>query len=746
MGNIASPEPMPAKAAARLWQHRLLQLVLPLTTSAIFTAAALLFWVQPMVGKLVLPLLGGTPAVWAATLLFFQTALLLGYLYAHALGSVLPLRSQLLAHMCVLLLAALTLPIAIPAGVQPPTDSMPVLWLFGLFAITVGAPYTALAATSPLLQRWFSMSGHAAASNPYQLYVASNVGSLVGLLGYPLLVEPLAGASFQTVLWSVGFMLLVLMIGCGALALQAQPQTTNEATGAETASVTGFERFRWVALAFVPSSLLLGVTTHITTDIVAMPLLWAIPLALYLVSFIVAFADRRLVSRPTLLRLEALAIVVLATLMWFMGATFLGLVIGLLAFLVIAIARHAELVETRPPSAKLTEFYLWMSFGGALGGVFNAIVAPLAFDTVAEYPLTLAAAAFTRLLMVPASERWSFKPVDFVLPALAVLALTSMHYFSYDVSQFPALIMVGTICLTAILVYTFQDKPWRFALGVCCMLALLVGRFDSALVYQARSFFGTHRIHIQTSSNLAILAHGTTIHGAQQIGEERPTPLTYYAQEGPMGQALLALRPLSSNFRIGVVGMGSGASACHATQGDTWTFYEIDPLVISIARDHGMFRFLRDCTPNARIVTGDARLSLAGEPDAAFDILILDAFSSDSIPTHLMTREALELARAKLAPDGVILFNISNRYLMLEQVVANTAQAAGLAGITQFFKASPEQAARMISTSRWVALSNNKATLARIAANGKWQPLKTDPRSPVWTDDYSSLMGVISFK
>jgi hypothetical protein len=737
---------MPAKATARRWQDRLLQVVLPLTTSAIFTAAALLFWVQPMVGKLVLPLLGGTPAVWAATLLFFQTALLLGYLYAHALGSLLPLRSQLLVHMCILLLAALTLPISIPAGVQPPTETMPVLWLFGLFATTVGVPYTALAATSPLLQRWFSMSGHTAASNPYQLYVASNAGSLVGLLGYPLLVEPLAGASLQTVLWSLGFFLLVLMIACSTLALQARPQTSERQTQADSAPITGFDRFRWVALSFVPSSLLLGVTTHITTDIVAMPLLWAIPLALYLVSFIVAFANRPLVSRPTLLRLETLAIVVLATLMWFLGATFLGLVIGLFAFLVIAIARHAELVETRPPAERLTEFYLWMAFGGALGGVFNAIVAPLAFNTVAEYPLTLAAAAFTRLLMVPPSERWSLGPGDFVLPALAALALTFMHFYSYDVSQFPALVMLAAICLTSILVYTFQQKPWRFALGVSCMLALLVGRFDSALVYQDRSFFGTHRIYVQAGSNLAILAHGTTIHGAQHIGEKRPTPLTYYAKEGPMGQALLALQPLSQSFRVGVVGMGSGAAACYAAPGDTWTFYEIDPLVVSIARDHGMFRFLRDCTPNARIVTGDARLSLASEPDQAFDILILDAFSSDSIPTHLMTREALELARTKLAPDGVILFNISNRYLMLEQVVANTAQAAGLTGITQFFKASPEQAARMISTSRWVALSTNEAALERIAANGKWQPLRPDPESPMWTDDYSSLMGVVSFR
>jgi hypothetical protein len=746
MGNIASPEPMPAKSSARQIPERLLEIIFPLATSAIFTAAALLFWVQPMVGKLVLPLMGGTPAVWAATLLFFQTALLLGYLYAHAIGHFLPLRAQVIVHMGVLLLATLALPIGIPAGIQPPADSMPVLWLFGLFAATVGAPYTALAATSPLLQRWFSMSGHPAAANPYQLYVASNVGSLVGLLGYPLLIEPLAGTSLQTVLWSTGFLVLALMIGFAALALQVRPQTAQAQANTSTARITAFDRFRWVALSFVPSSLLLGVTTHITTDIAAMPLLWAFPLALYLLTFIIAFADRPLISRPILLKVETLAIVLLAAMMWFKVATAVGLAVSLFAFFVIALMRHSDLVETKPPAGNLTEFYLWMSFGGALGGVFNAIVAPIAFDTVAEYPLTLAAAAFTRLLMVPASERWSFSRYDFVLPAVTVLAVASMHVFSYDFSQLPLIVMALAIGLMSFAVYVFQDRPWRFALGLSCVLALLIGRFDSALMYQARSFFGTYRVHLQTDINQIILSHGTTIHGAQRIGEARPTPLTYYAKEGPMGQALIALRGLSPSLRFGVVGMGSGASACYSTPTDTWTFYEIDPLVVTIARDHGTFRFLSECTPNARIVTGDARLSLVNEPNAAFDILILDAFSSDAIPTHLMTREALELARAKLAPDGVILFNISNRYLKLEPVVANTARAAGLSGISQLFQASEEQSEQMITSSHWIALSNNKAALARIAENGKWQTLKPDPTSPVWTDDYSSLMGVVSIK
>lgn len=746
MGNIASPEPMPSRSIARALPDRLLELVFPLTTSAIFTAAALLFWVQPMFGKLVLPLMGGTPAVWAATLLFFQTALLAGYLYAHALGRYLPLRAQLLVHMCVLLLATFALPVGIPSGIQPPADSMPVFWLFGLFTVTVGAPYTAVAATSPLLQRWFSMSGHPAAANPYQLYVASNIGSLVGLLGYPLLVEPVAGASLQTILWSAGFLLLILMIGLGALALQTRGRdaTTQEAVASTT--VTTFDRFRWVALSFVPSSLLLGVTTHITTDIAAMPLLWALPLALYLLTFIVAFADKPLISRPILLKAETISLVLLASVLWFKDANAAGLAVSLFAFFVIALARHGELVLTKPPAGNLTEFYLWMSLGGALGGLFNAIVAPMAFDTIAEYPLTLAAAAFTRLLMVPAADRWKLATGDFLLPALAVIAVVAMHMLSFDIAQTPAITVALVIAALGVAVYSFHGQAWRFALGLASILALLLGKFDSTLLHEERSFFGAYRIFSVPETNQLILSHGSTIHGAQNVGEAHPTPLTYYAKEGPLGQALTALRPNAPSLHFGVVGMGTGASACYATAGDTWTFYEIDPLVVSLARDHGAFRFLRDCTPNARIVTGDARLSLAAEPDAIFDVLILDAFSSDSIPTHLMTRQALQLARAKLAPDGVILFNISNRYLKLEPVVANTARAAGLTGITQFFRSTEEQAKHMITSSHWIALSNSPEKLSRIAANGKWRPLEPDATTPVWTDDYSSLIGVISFK
>lgn len=743
MGDIASPKSVSAKSIPFTTHQRLIACTFPVVTAAIFTAATLLFWVQPMFGKLVLPLLGGTPAVWTAALLFFQTALLLGYLYAHILGSCLSLRAQISVHIAVLLASTMMLPVGISVDTIPPQGTMPVFWLVGLFAMTVGFPYTAIAATSPLLQRWFSFSSHASAANPYQLYAASNAGSLLGLLGYPLLVEPLAGTALQTLLWSAGFVFLIgLIVLSGLSFLPTASGIITSASGSATPST--FDRFRWVALAFVPSSLLLGVTTHITTDIAAMPLLWAVPLALYLITFIIAFSPQANIPRALLLKAEALSLVILAAMMWFDGSNAAGLVISLVAFFVIALARHAELVAIKPDAEKLTEFYLWMSAGGALGGIFNAIMAPELFDRITEYPLTLVAAGFTRVLLVPASERFKLHIYDFALLGIAISAAIGLRVSHTNAGDIPLAVVVVAITALALLVYRFQDHAWRFAFGLTAMLILLHGKYDGNTITEVRSFFGAYRIYEQPSTGHIILSHGTTIHGAQTKHETRPSPLTYYAAEGPLGQAIQALQPTKSSLRFGVVGMGAGASACYTRNADLWTFFEIDPMVVSLAKDHGAFRFLKDCTPQARIVVGDARLSLGKEARGAFDVLIMDAFSSDSIPTHLMTREALALARTKLASGGVILFNISNRYLKLEPVVANTARAAGLTGLSQMFYVNEQQARNLVTSSHWIALSDDSATLARIAETGNWKPLQPDVRSTMWTDDYSSLLGVVS--
>ena len=728
-----------------------MNLVVPIVTAATFTAATLLFWVQPMFGKMVLPLLGGTPAVWTTALLFFQTALLLGYLYAHTIGTRLTLRAQIAVHVAVLIGATFVLPLAIPAGTIPPAGEMPTYWLIGLFSVTVGLPYTIIAATSPLLQRWFSLSGHAAASNPYQLYVASNAGSLLGLLGYPLIIEPFAGVTSQSTLWSEGFFVLIALIAVSGIALlrvaaQAPAQTAKPDAAAQT-KPTSFERFRWVALAFVPSSLLLGVTTHITTDIAAMPLLWAAPLALYLVTFIFAFAQRQVIARPVLFKAEALALVMLAAMMWFDGSNLAGLSVHLIAFFVIALARHTELASSKPDAKQLTEFYLWMSSGGALGGVFNAVIAPELFSGILEYPITLVAAGFTRVLFLPPAERLRLNRLDLALPLAAVIGAVLLRLLEVNASDIPVFVMVAVLSPLCLLVYHFQERSLRFAFALAAMFVLLHARHDANILTEARSFFGAYRIYTTSDHQHLILSHGTTIHGAQATAPaKRREPLTYYAVEGPLGQAINALQSAHPSLRFGVIGLGAGATTCYSRAGDLWTLYEIDPLVVKLAKDHGAFTFLKDCAPNARIVIGDARLSLAREANGSFDVLVLDAFSSDSIPTHLMTREAMSMLRSKLTPGGMIIFNISNRYLKLEPIVAQTARAAGLTGISQIFKANAAQAKRLISSSHWIALSPDPNALTPLSHTGLWRPLTPDQKSALWTDDYSNLLGAIDIK
>ena len=743
MSDVTSQEAFQANTP----EGALARLALPVVTAAIFAASTLLFWVQPMFGKMVLPLLGGTPAVWTTALLFFQTALLLGYLYAHALGSRLKLRSQVAIHVAVLALATLALPIVVPEGVMPPAGQMPAYWLIGLFAMTVGIPYTAVAATSPLLQRWFALSGHPAARDPYHLYVASNAGSLLGLLGYPLLIEPLAGVSTQTTLWSSGFLLLIALIALSGIALRTGSGTAvTERAEAPRSTVTAGQRIAWTALAFVPSSLLLGVTSHITTDIAAMPLLWAAPLALYLVTFILAFARSPVISRPILLKAEAFALVMLAAMMWFDGSNLLGLAIHLAAFFIIALSRHSELADTRPSADNLTEFYLWLSFGGALGGVFNAVIAPELFSRILEYPITLVAAGFTRVLL----DRTSLLKLtryDLMLPCAAAVGALVMHLSNIDAADIPTTALVLVLSPLCLLVYHFQDRPARFAFGLAAMFLLLHARQDASTLHEARSFFGAYRIFTTDDGQNLILAHGTTIHGAQgRDPARRHDPLTYYASEGPLGQAIRSMQATHNHLRYGVIGLGVGASACYSRPADSWTLFEIDPLVVELARDHGAFSYVRDCVPNARIVIGDARQSLKREPEKAYDILILDAFSSDSIPTHLMTSEAMKLVRSKLAPEGIVVFNISNRYLRLETTVANAAATAGLSGYVQTFHVNAAQKRDLKTSSQWIVLTADPAATQALAVSGKWQPLRPDPATAVWTDDYSNLLGVIALK
>jgi spermidine synthase len=726
-------------------------IALPVVAVAIFTAAALLFCVQPMFGKMALPLLGGSSAVWTALLLFFQTALLLGYLYAHALGTLLPTRLQICVHLVVVALAALALPVAIPDGSIPDGNEAPVVWLIAILTVAVGVPYTVIAATSPLLQRWFAQSGHKSASDPYYLYVASNAGSLIGLLGYPLVMEPLVGVSAQSTLWTTGYLLLVVMMAASAIVIWRLAPTGTEARvrkeAAAPARITNFDRFRWMALAFVPSSLLLGVTTHITSDIAAVPLLWAVPLALYLVTFMFAFAQKRLIGQAIMLKAENIAFVMLCAFMWFGSLGIVELVVHLLAFFIIALARHGALADTRPDASRLTEFYLWMSAGGALGGVFNAVIAPHVFTTVLEYPVMIAAAAATRLL-VPGGASSRFNLTDLAVPAIAAVGIAGFWLSGQRAEGLSNVVVLVIVVPLALATYHLRARTFGFALGVASMFVLAqAARHNSSVLMENRSFFGAYRVQTTSDGKYVLFRHGTTLHGAQSTDPaRRHEALSYYSAIGPFGRGLTALEAARPQLRVGLIGLGSGTSVCYARPADTWTLYEIDPLVVHIARDSGAFSFIKDCAPDARVVVGDARLSLDREPDGAFDVLVLDAFSSDAIPIHLITREALSLARKKLAPGGVIFANISNRYLRREPVLANSAQSAGLVGIAQYFRGPKPTKEEPASASHWVAMAVDRKDLADVEQTGGWHSLAPDPDTQPWTDDYSNLLAVIALK
>ncbi len=724
----------------------------------ICTSAALLFLVQPMFARMALPLLGGSPAVWNTAMVFFQSALLAGYAYAHGGAARLGVRRQAWLHLVVLLLPLAVLPIAIPGGWSPPTSGNPSWWLLGLMTVAVGLPFFAVSATSPLLQQWFAATGHRQAGDPYFLYAASNIGSMVALLSYPLFVEPHFHLAQQSHYWTWGYGLLVLLIaGCAAWLWRPGNGGAARVAGASAAiprtseKLTMQRRLHWVLLAFVPSSLMLGVTTYLSSDIAVVPLLWVIPLAIYLLSFILVFARREIIPRMLLTRAFPILLVALVMLFNMQAAEPIAglMLLHLGTFFVAAMLCHGRLAADRPSAAHLTQFYLWMSVGGVLGGMFNALVAPMIFDSIAEYPLVLMLACVAGLraegaAAVPAPVKDWVWPVVLGAAATALVMLVQGSRFRTDAA------ITGLLFgIPALVCYFFSRRPLRFALGIGAIL--LAGSFfqreKGTLLYAERSFFGVTRVMLDPTGRYHLLIHGLTLHGRQSLDPaRRDEPLTYYSRSGPAGE-VLALYGREARERIGAVGLGSGSLASYAQPGQSWIYYEIDPVVLKLAGDPRYFTFLHDSAAPPRVVLGDARLSLVAEPDAGFDLLLLDAFSSDAIPVHLVTREALALYLRKLAPGGRLAFHISNLHLDLEPVFANLARDAGLACLLRDDTViSPEEYAAGKSPSVWLVMARTPEDLAKLARDSRWQPARGNDRQAVWTDDYSSLLSVFRWR
>jgi hypothetical protein len=732
---------------------------------ALLLGAALIFLLEPMVGKFMLPSLGSTPEVWTTTVLFFQLALLGGYAYAHVTSRLAP-RRQALLQLGLLAVAALVLPIGVPDA-RPPESGNPIPWLLGVLAVTAGPPFVVLAANGPMLQRWLAGTRHRAGRDPYFLFAASNGGSLLGLLAYPLLVERELTLDGQGELWAIGYGLAALLVLASAVALWRAPAAGDAAAPGEASAPAASQpldwprRMRWLAFAAIPSSLMLGTTTYLTRDLSPVPLLWVVPLALYLVTLIVAFAPGAKTDRLILWSrriLPGVAILVAYTLA--IGAQqplFAIAAIHLVGLVVAGLLCHARLADDRPGAGHLTEYYLWIALGGALGGAFNAIVAPVAFPGLVEYPLALVAACLLRpappktrpdlLEFFTRSERPT-RWMDLAIPALVGIVIAGAMLAAREDDGGVPLEVRGAIIGVALGMVVTSRRPVRFALALgAILLAAQAGAVPGEKILERdRSFFGIYRVVESEDGKVHDLYDGSTLHGSQRLEPGpggRPDPLTYYSRVGPAGQAIAGL-PREATRRIAAVGLGAGALACNTGAGSAFTFFEIDPTVARIARDPGHFTYLRDCgRPPVEI--GDGRRSLDRHRGPRFSLIALDAFNSDAIPVHLVTREAIELYLSRVVPRGALLLHLSNRYADLEPVMGNLARDLTLTCRIQRHKVTEAQQDHGYTDSTWALLAREPAHLGALAADRRWKTCADDPSARTWTDDYSNLLGIVDW-
>ncbi len=687
-----------------------------LFAAAVAVSAALLFVIQPLFAKLLLPRLGGAPAVWIVCATFYQLAVLVGYVYAHLLSRLPPGR-QAVIHLALLTAGLLFLPPTLQSTVPP---HEPITWLLARLAVGVGPLVVLLSATAPLLTSWF---GRPSSVDPAFLYATSNAGSLVGLLAYPLAIEPLLSLGGQRLGWSVAYGLFVLVAAACAFGVRRAPPAPLPPSAPPTVA----HRLRWLLLAFVPSSLYLGFTTWVTTDLAAVPLLWVLPLTVYLGSFIAAFARRPFPARRILLlRLQPLALFAIAIEAYVSRGDVRGwtLVAHFVVLVLSCFVCHRELAEARPAADRLTEYYVWVAVGGVLGGLFVGVLAPRLFQSPAEYPLALVLTALCR----PATNggrRW----LDVVLPLLAMVFLLEL---ARRVSAPAALALAGVL-----VALPFVMAPrFRLTAGVAAMMiaAALHARGHRQTLFADRTFFGVHRV--RQEGDLHLLLHGDTWHGLQSWTRKRE-PLGYHSRSSPVGE-LLSAEGLQQVAHVGIVGLGAGALAAYGHTGQRFTFFELDPLVETIARDQSLFTYLRDCAADVRVVLGDARLSLESAK-AKYDLIVLDAFSSDSVPVHLMTTQAVDLYLSRLTPGGLLVFNVSNRYVRLAPVLAAVARALGASAwmASDLEVPTAEQKAGKLP-SEWLVVARSWNPSAR------WTPLTSDVRA--WTDQFSNLAGALGLR
>ncbi len=752
-----------------------LKLYIPVYALTLLVSATLLFSVQPLFSKMILPLLGGTPQVWNTAMLFFQVCLLGGYAYAHGTTRFLSVRVQASLHVVLLAIFTIVLPIAIPEGWSPPVDRDPTLWQLSLMAVAVGGPFFVLAGSAPMLQRWFAQTDHPHADNPYFLYGASNLGSMTSLLAYPFIIEPFLNLGSQSLTWSWGYYALIALVGlCGLLVWSTQKVQTATALSQSTKAkakaaheiITWGRRGRWLFLAFVPSSLMLGVTTFITTDIASVPLIWILPLALYVGTFIIVFADKPVISlRASTRGFEIMLIVVMAQLIAFNSLPlhpFILMAVHFCLFFFAALMAHSALVKAKPAAAHLTEFYLIMALGGALGGFFNAIIAPNFFVIPLEYGLVLILATFIRYSDegVQSFKNWYGDVIDhfkvnrsdafFTRGSLLIGMIAVAAVFASGIPNHRLYIAVAVIIAAGLLF--FIKQRWTFAL-LCLFLFLVFPpgyqwgyrQFEDILL-RDRNFFGVMRV-IDTANAERILLHGTTNHGAQALEEKyKLTPLSYYSTQSPIHDAFQVLNAKGGQQDVAVIGLGIGVTACFSKDGRHFNFYEIDKDIANIAENPELFTYLSDCGSPYEIILGDGRLQIQNAEDGHYDMIVIDAFSSDNIPIHLLTAEAIEGYMRAVQEDGFLIFNISNNYLDLEPVLGETAASIGLNAYAHITDGGKIEGTELsYYPAHFLVISKTQKVFDTLAEQGWSQAQKREGVRP-WSDQYSNILSIMGNK
>ena len=800
--------------------------MLALFSAAIFVSAFLLFMVQPMAAKGILPLLGGSPAVWNTCMVFFQALLLAGYGYAHILTRLRDRRAQIAIHICIIIGAGLLLPIAVPSGWSPPKEGAENIWLLKLLAVMVGGPFFLLATTGPLVQSWFAATGHKSSSDPYFLYAASNAGSFLGLLGYPLVIEPLMGLRVQGWAWSAGFAVLApLLIACGIFAARRSAAAISAGTAPAIPDapevLTWRRRLWWIFLAFVPSSLVIGTTQYLSTDIAAIPLLWVVPLSIYLLTFIIAFSKRELVPARSLAKILPFVVIAIAVASMLKARHPVSVLIAMhvITLFLGATLCHKRLADDRPHVSRLTEFYLWISVGGVLGGIFNALIAPVAFNDVVEYPLAIGLACLARygLTSRQSSGQIQWKYVwtagamaticavlfsqaipgvfgtGLVLSVVGALLIGAMLQVVERVSSRrsgeeqtrrragvvidivaaggiialawfgTALVEIGSgkagfesphrywlnlvrIGLPCLLCFLTVRHALRFGLSATGILvaALYINDDGSKILHQERTFFGVLRVIENRTGSFHVIRHGTTTHGLQLMVEGyRKMPTVYYHFDGPFGDVMYVYRDSPVLDRMAVIGMGAGGIAAYGEPGRSIDFYEIDPAMDRIAQNPDYFTYLKDSESDINVIIGDGRREIAKVEDGHYGMIAVDAFSSDSIPLHLITKEAIELYFQKLMPGGLLMFHISNRHIHLDPPLVGIAGELGYTILLCRDDKSENDMARPWS-SHWVVMARTEEDLAPIMQPGPdrlfWLMGFPNDRTPVWTDDHANVI------